>query len=200
MLACRQWIVAANDHLQQRIGIGARSAVACAVLQLLVSAAPVRSQTPQPTATEEVASPPAATDVSPQTAGSTRAAARKSGTHQRTRQAVQESAGTAAAENVAAGAGGFQRHMKGASGGLSLWGASSVATGRVKCAVAENGGADCKAAADALCRSKNFSAGQERRYRSDADMFGGSVAAVRPQVETGCLPHRLFRHAGNVPG
>ena len=148
-----------NDHLQQRIGVGARSAVACAVLQLLVSAAPAWSQTPQPTA-PEVASPPTATDVSPQTADQPAPPRENPGLINELGKLFKNPPALPPLKTPQQALEDFNATMKGASGGLSLWGASSVATGRVKCAVAENGGADCKAAADALCRSKNFQQGK----------------------------------------
>ena len=54
----------------------------------------------------------------------------------------------------------FNAKMKGASDGLPRWGVSSTVTGNVKCPAAENGAPDCNAAAETLCRGKNYKGGK----------------------------------------
>lgn len=47
-----------------------------------------------------------------------------------------------------------------ATGAMLRWPGAQVVQGRVRCAVAQNGAADCAEAAHALCRSKGFTAGK----------------------------------------
>lgn len=54
----------------------------------------------------------------------------------------------------------FNAGMKGGATGLPRVGSSAMVDGRMKCAVAENGAPDCKAAADTLCRDKGFKEGK----------------------------------------
>ena len=144
-------------HFQQRIGICGRSAAVCAAL--LLSAMPTWSQIPQATATE-VASPPPATDASPQTADQPAPPRENPGLINELGKLFKTPPALPPLKTPQQALEDFNATMKGASGGLSLWGASSMATGRIKCAVADNGGADCAAAADALCRSKSFKQGK----------------------------------------
>jgi hypothetical protein len=54
----------------------------------------------------------------------------------------------------------FNATIKGGSGDLPRWGVSTTVNGHMKCLAVENSGPDCNAAAEALCRSKNYKTGK----------------------------------------
>ncbi|HEY4204071.1 MAG TPA: hypothetical protein VGM35_03560 [Xanthobacteraceae bacterium] len=54
----------------------------------------------------------------------------------------------------------FNATIKGGSGDLPRWGVSTTVTGHVKCLAVENSGPDCNAAAETLCRTKNYKSGK----------------------------------------
>lgn len=154
-----------SGHLQRGATIRRRSAALSAVLLLLSACIPAWSQAPQvpATATDAVSAntaAPAATEPPPPAAEQAAPPRENPGLINELGKLFKNPPALPSLKTPQQAIEDFNATMKGASSGLSLWGPSSMAAGRVKCAVADNGGADCKAAADTLCRSKSFQQGK----------------------------------------